>query len=449
VQREVIWRPNPGPQTRFLASRANEVLYGGAAGGGKTAGAIALPLRWIGNGGFRCLYLRREDKYLGDAIDKSQSLYPKLGARFVQSPKKIWTFPSGAQVWMSHCELEKHVKNYDGFEFHLVIFDELTHFTEKQYRGIRARIRGTDPTLPRASRATTNPGGEGHDWVFARFGPWLNPNHATHAAPGEVLWFRADEQVPEGTPHALSRVFIPASLDDNPHVTKEYEAQLMDLDPVRRAQLRKGDWLVKPGAGLYFKREWFRILGASPRNVRFRCRYWDRAATEGGGDWTVGLLVLRLDDGTFVIEHMIRLQGRPEAVQAAIKGACVSDGPEVVQVLEQDPAQAGKVEAAMYARELAGHNFRILPKRVNKLVAAGPASAQVEAGNVAIVVGPWEHEVLIQECEGFPDADHDDIVDTISGAIAYLTLSDRGEVVPPPVVDYEGGRFEDFEGRGF
>jgi len=183
---QILWRPNPGPQTKFLSSSAAEVLFGGAAGGGKSAGSIALPLRWTDNGSFRALFLRREAKYLSDAIDKSTALYPQLGAKLVQSPKIIWTFPSGAKVWLNHCEHETDVANYDSLEFHLVIFEELTHFTEKQYRGIRARIRGTDPTLPRYSRATSNPGGEGHEWVFKRFAP------GTSAPPSRVTprWAR-------------------------------------------------------------------------------------------------------------------------------------------------------------------------------------------------------------------------------------------------------------------
>ena len=83
MDQRVLWRPNPGPQTRFLASTASEVLYGGAAGGGKSAASVALPLKWIHNGAFRALFLRREAKYLSDAIDKSQALYPHFGGHLV------------------------------------------------------------------------------------------------------------------------------------------------------------------------------------------------------------------------------------------------------------------------------------------------------------------------------------------------------------------------------
>lgn len=419
TQRPVLWTPNPGPQTRFLSSSANECLFGGAAGGGKSAASIALPLRWIHHPRFRCLFLRRESKYLGDAIDKSSAIYPKLGAKFVQHPKSIWTFPSGATVWMSHCEHDKDVRNYDSFEFHLVIFEELTHFTERQYRGIRARIRGTDPALPRATRATTNPGGEGHDWVFRRFGAWLGAPAV--ATPGEKLHFLEDLIVPAGTPDALTRQFIPAKLADNPHVTAEYRAQLLDLDPVRRAQLLDGNWLIRPAAGLLFKRQWFRVVDAAPANAK-RVRYWDRASTENGGDWTRGVKLARAPDGQWTIEHVASTRSRPEGVERLIRQTAELDGHDVEIGIEQDPGQAGVAEAGYYVRALQGWNVRTHLVTKAKVVRAQPVSAQAEAGNIVIVRGPW-NEALLEELEGFPDGSHDDQVDALSGAFAALSTA--------------------------
>jgi hypothetical protein len=222
-----------------------------------------LPLRWTEHGDFRVLFLRREAKYLSAAIDASNRIYPHLGAKLVQSPKTIWTFPSGAQIWFNHVEHESDVANYDSFEFHMIIWEELTHFSGTQYKGVNARIRGTNPKLPRMRRATCNPGGEGHEWVFAHWGAWLDPNYEIPgrpprlddagnrlppAAPNEVLWYLGDQVVPRGTPDAISRTFIPAKLSDNPHVTPEYRAELLQLDPLRRAQLLEGDWLKKAGS---------------------------------------------------------------------------------------------------------------------------------------------------------------------------------------------------------
>lgn len=419
----VLWKANPGPQEKFLASTANEVLFGGAASGGKSAASIAMPLRWIHNPKFRALFLRREAKYLTDAIDKSSALYPKLGGRFVQSPRAVWTFPSGAQLHMSHMEHEKDVANYDGFEFHCVILEELTHFTEKQYRGIRARIRGTDPTLPRISRATTNPGGQGHEWVFERFGPWLNPRHPNPAAPGEVRYFLGNEEVPRGTPDALSRQFIPSKITDNPHVTAEYRAQLLDLDPVRRAQLLEGDWLIKPAAGLYFQRGTFEVITALPKQRILFARYWDRAATVAG-DWTVGAKLAKMPGGLYVVVDIVRFRGPPAVVEANIKATAALDGKACAQILEQDPGSAGVFERDYLVKALAGFNVRSVKPTGDKIAKAGPFSAQCAAGNVKILypdgnAPPWV-AAFFGEIEAFPDGDYDDQVDAASGCFSWL-----------------------------
>jgi len=241
-QPKILWQPNPGRQTRFLASTAKRGLYGGAAGGGKSAALMACPLRWIGNPNYRGLYLRRESQYLGDAVDKTRKLYPALGGRLVMGPRILWTFPSGAELWMNHCAHENDIANYDSFEFSEVLFDELTHFTERQFTGICARLRGTDPTLPYWSRAATNPGGIGHEWVKRRWGAWLDPKHASPAGEGELRWMLRGVEVPQGTPRATSYTFIPALLDDNPKVDPSYRAELEELDPLRRKQLIGGDW---------------------------------------------------------------------------------------------------------------------------------------------------------------------------------------------------------------
>ena len=415
--RKLLWSPNPGPQTRFLASTASEVLFGGAAGGGKSAASIALPLYWHTNPNFRALFLRREAKYLSDALDKSSAIYPKLGAKLVQSPKIIWTFPSGAKVWLNHCEHESDVANYDSLEFHLVIFEELTHFTETQYRGIRARIRGTDPTLPRFTRATTNPGGAGHEWVFKRFAPWLDPKYARPAKSGDVRYFKGDEEVMAGTTDSLSRQFIPARLSDNPHVTSDYRAQLTDLDPVRRAQLLDGDWLVQPGKGLYFKREWFPL--ATEKWVDGACvRAWDLGATSDG-DWTVGVLMRRLRGGRFVIEDVDRFRGPPGDVEQRILSVARRDGVNVAVRLPQDPGQAGVSQIAAYYKLLQG--FRLVTERPtgDKVTRAGPLSSQAQAGNIALKVGAWTPD-FVAELEAFPEGSHDDQVDAAADAFNWL-----------------------------
>ena len=415
-----MWRPNAGPQTRFLATTADEALYGGAAGGGKSAAAVVLPLRWTDNPRFRALVLRRDTPQLRDLLDKAQALYPALGATF-NSTTGTWAFPGGARVWFTHCEHEKDVSRFDGHEFQLVVFDELTHFTERQYRGIRARIRGTDPTLPRWSRATTNPGGEGHEWVKRRFGAWLDPKHPRPARPGEVRAYRGEEEVPRGTTEALSRTFIPARLADNPHVGEEYRAQLRDLDPVRRAQLLEGDWEAAYGEGKLFHRDWWTYLDAAPP-VRRRWRSWDFGATTSG-DATVGVLLG--DRGPdlvprWVVLDVVTLRAAPHEVRALVRATAERDGRDCGISVPQDPGQAGVEQAQSYARDLAGYTVRTRRPTGDKTVRAGPFSAQAGARNAAVLRAPWTPSYTA-EMHAFPDGPHDDAVDATSDAFAELS----------------------------
>lgn len=425
---QILWQPNPGRQTRFLAHRAKRALYGGAAGGGKSAALMACPLRWIGNPNYRGLYLRREAQYLGDAVDKTRKLYPALGGTLVMGPRIVWTFPSGAELWMNHCAHVSDVGNYDSFEFSEVLFDELTHFEEKMFVGICARLRGTDPTLPYWSRAATNPGGVGHEWVKRRWGAWLDRKHDRPAAEGETRWMLRGREVPQGTPRAMSYTFVPALLGDNPKVSPEYIAELEELDDVRRAQLINGDWDAAYGEGKLFHRDWWQYLDAAPPVAR-KVRAWDLGA---GGDPTEGVLIGDRGAGMvprYVVLDVVTHVGPPHEVHALIAATAKADGTAVTVRLPQDPGQAGKDQALTYARELAGYTVRTKPVTGDKVVRAGPFSSQVGARNVGIVRAPWTPG-FVGQLHAFPDTKRDDKVDAASDAFAELAA----HVEPAPAV---------------
>lgn len=251
--REVIFAPNPGPQTEFLSAPEREVLYGGAAGGGKSYGLLADPMRYFGNGNFNGLILRRTNDELRELVWKSQELYPKAypGAKW-QEKKSQWVFSSGAKLWMTYLEREEDVLRYQGQAFSYIAFDELTqHSTPFAWNYMRSRLRTTDPTLPVFMRATTNPGGPGHSWVKRMFidpSPANKAFAATDIDTGDVLKY------PEGHEKAgkplFMRKFIPATLKDNPYLYAEgdYEANLLSLPEMQRRQLLEGDWAIADGA---------------------------------------------------------------------------------------------------------------------------------------------------------------------------------------------------------
>ena len=278
VQREVVFAPNPGPQTEFLAASEQEVLYGGAAGGGKSFGLLADPMRYFHNPNFNGLILRRTNDELRELIWKSQELYPKAfpGAKWAEK-KSQWTLPSGAKLWLTYLEREDDVRRYQGLAFSYIAFDELTqHPTPFAWDYMRSRLRTTDPDLPIFMRATTNPGGAGHGWVKRMF---IDPAPANQAFVATDLNSGDPLEYPEGHEKAgqplFSRRFIPASLTDNPYLMEggQYEANLLSLPENQRRQLLEGDWAVADGAAFPEFRQSVHVVEPFdiPHNwVRFR-----------------------------------------------------------------------------------------------------------------------------------------------------------------------------------
>ena len=252
-EREVVFQPNPGPQTDFLAASEREVLYGGSAGSGKSFALLADPMRYFNNSNFSGLILRRTNDELRELIWKSQELYPKIypEAKW-QEKKSQWVFPSGGKLWMTYLERDEDVLRYQGLSFSYIAFDELTQYaTPFAWNYMRSRLRSTDPTLPLFQRATTNPGGRGHGWVKKMFvdpAPGNIKFAATDIDTGSTLVFPEGHEK-EGQP-LFYRRFIPATLKDNPYLMKDgqYEANLLALPEMQRRQLLEGDWAVADGA---------------------------------------------------------------------------------------------------------------------------------------------------------------------------------------------------------
>jgi predicted phage terminase large subunit-like protein len=455
--RTVAWAPNPGPQTRILAFGGYEGLYGGAAGGGKSDALLAGGLRFVDNPRYTGIIFRRTfpdlEKHL---IERSRQVIPAAypTARY-NDTKHFWRFPSGARLLFAHLEHEKDKFDHQGAEYQYIGFDELTQFSRGQYTYLLSRGRSSNG-LPVRIRSSANPGGEGHEWVMERWAPWLDPTAEVDgleqrlgpdgeqlppAAPGQVLHYVMERDgsdmrerwVPKGTLDAdgipaKARVFVPAKLADNPVLMKNdpgYVSVLNGLDPVTRAQLKDGNWLVKPAAGLLFKRAWFDTVDHVASNVVARVRRWDFAASEAtpgkkkGPDWTVGARWARTSDGLYFVEDVVRMRGRPFDVEQAVLKTAELDGKQVAIRIPQDPGSAGVHVAESYVRLLAGYDIEARPETGDKVTRAKPVSSQAERRNIKLVRGPW-NAAWIAEHEAFPDGDHDDQVDTSSGAVAAL-----------------------------
>jgi len=204
------------------------------------------------------LILRKTTDELRELINKSQELYPKMdpGAKWSEK-KSEWRFSSGARIWMTYCDRDEDLSRFQGQPYPYVAFDELTHWhTPNAWDYLRSRNRSANPNIKPLMRATTNPGGPGHQWVKKMFidpAPWGKPFWATDIETGETLVYPPLDEY--GNPHPkagqplMKRQFIPSRLSDNPYLANSgYVETLLTLPEEKRRALLYGDWDVSEGA---------------------------------------------------------------------------------------------------------------------------------------------------------------------------------------------------------
>ncbi|MGF6157781.1 putative phage terminase large subunit-like protein [Ensifer sp. KUDG1] len=441
---QTVIRPQPGPQTAFLASPADIAIYGGSAGGGKTWALLMEPLRHVANPQFGAVFFRRtlvQVRNEGGLWDESEKLYPSLNAKPKVAPDLSWTFPAGSSVSFAHLEHDKTVSNWQGSQIPLICFDELTHFSAKQFWYLLSRNRSMCGVRPYV-RATCNP--DADSWVAEFISWWINQDTGLPIPEraGVLRWFvrigdaiiwaddpdeLADYKNPvDGKPIPPKSVtFIPAKLTDNAALMAAdpgYLANLMALPTVERERLLGGNWKIRPAAGLLFQRGWCEVVDAVPAGVRW-ARGWDLAATikteSNDPDGTAGTKIGLLPDGRYIVGHHVKAYMSPNGVETLIKNTAVQDGDETEISLPQDPGQAGKSQVASLIKMLAGFTARATPESGDKVTRFSPFSAQAEAGNVLVLRGPWNND-WFTALEGFPEAAHDDDADSTSRAFNAL-----------------------------
>ena len=409
--------PHPKQQA-FLLAPHKEVLFGGAAGGGKSEAALAAFAQYADVPFYKGIIFRRtftDLKLPGALMERSHEWWDGTSAKW-SAQNHEWTFPSGAKLAFGFLERENDKYKYQGANFHYIMFDELTQFSKSQYTYLFSRLRrltaeavekyGLGFEVPLRMRAASNPGGVGHEWVKERFiGTPENPvNH-----PG--------------------RIFVSSRLEDNPSLDQEaYEESLAELDPITRAQLRLGDWTAD-GRGGMFKRQWFIQEEKRPRHFTYICRYWDLAATEAkvgeDPDYTVGTLYgLDENSETWVLDVQ-RLRETSAQVEDIIRSTAAMDGHDVEIWMEQEPGASGKALISHYRRNiLQGYTFRRDIPSGKKDVRARPVSAAAEDGLVHVLLGNW-NLAWYDELSNYPDSFHDDQVDSLSGAHNVIQRVER------------------------
>lgn len=177
-----------------------------------------------------------------------------------------------------------------------------------------------------------------------------------------------------------------------------------------------------PREGGMFKRAWFPVIRAIPNGTRF-VRGWDLAATEGAGDWTVGVKIGRQKNGRFVIAGVTRDRKSAAGVERLLVNTASQDGYECTISIPQDPGQAGKAQTSYLVQQLAGYTVRTSPESGDKVTRAGPLAAQAEAGNVDILEGDW-NEAFFDEITIFPNGTKDQ-TDAASRAFNELVMGSK------------------------
>jgi predicted phage terminase large subunit-like protein len=411
-------RPTPKQQA-FLLLQDTEVLFGGAAGGGKSDALLMAALQYADIPGYAALLLRRtygDLKLPGALLDRAAEWLMPTRARWVAS-EMSWIFPGGGSITFGHLSRENDKYRYQSAEFQFVGFDELTQFTESQYTFLFSRLRRTTAmqAVPLRMRAASNPGGIGHAWVKSRFIP--DPE------TGEL---------PVDAETGAVRRYIPARLEDNPYLEHTtYLASLSKLDPVTRAQYRAGDWEAHRVGG-FFDRDKLPIRDRVPKDMGGRpLRYWDLASTPESADasdpdWTVGVKMQKDADGGLGILDVQRERMAPGDVKRLVKQTAARDGRQVTIVIEQEPGSSGKFVITDFRRALRGYSVRPSRTTGSKEVRAGPLATAADNGDIWLLRAGWNME-FISEAESFPaEGVHDDQVDAASGAFEHLVLPPRG-----------------------
>lgn len=440
--------PQPGPQTAFMCSPADIVIFGGAAGGGKSYALLMEGLRHKDIAGFSGVVFRKNYTQItasGGLWDAASKLYSQVqGAKPKKTPKLHWLFtPSNARMHFAHLEREEDLMSWQGTEICYLAFDELTHFSRHQFLYMLSRNRSTCGIRPYV-RATCNP--DSDSWVAEFISWWINQDtgYPIYERSGVIRYMCVvNDTIYWGSnPHELAQehgvnveecksvTFIASKLTDNKVLMAKdpsYMANLKALAEVDKERLLYGNWKIRPAAGMYFKTEQFIFVDAVPKNIVAYARSWDLAATEPtplnpDPDATAGVLMGLLDDGRVIVLDVKRKQIKANDTRNLLRNmAAIDQGKyKFVQItIPQDPGQAGKAQAQSLVSMLAGYSVEIVSPTGSKEVRATPFASQVQAGNVLILKGEW-NDMYLSELESFPESKHDDMVDASSDAFNKL-----------------------------
>lgn len=437
-----------------------------AAGGGKTFGLLMEPIRYKNNSEYGAVIFRKNYTQVtaqGGLWDSSRKLYRYVkGATSLKMPKLHWKFPKGAKVTFAQLENDDDCESWQGTQIDMIGFDELTHFTKYQFFYMLSRNRSNSGVSPYV-RATCNP--DADSWVAEFISWWIN-QETGYAIPErsgkirwmvniseiiswfdnkeEAVWFAKENGLEEEEANVAPKsvTFIASTLQDNQELIKAnptYLANLLALPEVEKERLLRGNWKIKPAAGLYYKRTQVNMLENLPTNVILWARGWDLAATsedeKGEPAYTASVLIGKTKEGRYIIADVINKRLKASEVRKLIHITCKMDKAKygrVIERLPQDPGQAGKEQAQSYIKMLAGYLVKAIPESGSKQARAEPLAAQWQAGNVDVLIADW-NDAYFNQLESFPESKFKDMVDASSSA--FNEIENGATYSMPPIND--------------
>ena len=416
--------PTPKQTAALLMSQIREMLYGGAAGGGKSVFLLAAALQYVDTPNYAAILFRKTFSDLmlpGALIPMSKDWlapYLKTGEVHWQDKEKRYTFnETGATLSFGYLDAKNDEMRYQGAEFQFVGMDEATHIDPVAYRYLFSRIRRLKGSnIPIRFRATANPGGPHGEYYYQRF-----------FVDGKG---------------SKKRIFLPAGLQDNPYLdVEEYRESLAELDPITRAQLEDGNWEIRPQGDL-FDKGWILAIDYQgvPAGTRW-VRFWDLAAIDPKyrkkntnkkePDWTIGFK-LGFFAGCYYIADIIRVQKSPGEIEKLIVATAEADGYGCAIRMEEEGGASGIANTERYARTLLqGYDYAGVKPVVSKIERARPVAAACQTGSVFISNRCRNIPDFFAQLDAFPNGSNDDMVDAFSGAFSHFKPK-LGNMAPPP-----------------
>lgn len=450
-----IIQPSPGPQTEFLKSDADIVIYGGGAGGGKTFALLLDVYRYVNYKNFVGVIFRKEMNHItnaGGLWDKSLELYKQLGAipnttsRFLKFPYikrdkkgKVLEFEesNGGKVQFSHLNQDDDKFNWQGTEIPYIAFDELTHFRFDDFIYLMSRNRNSNG-FPNLIRATCNP--DPDSWVRDMLDPWI---HRETGFPipemsGKKLYMLIEnekfvfseskeklEYDDEGNKrYPKSITFIPSRISDNPYLAEDpsYQASLDALDEFTKQQLKDGCWLYRPHKELVFSKDWFKKVPRTELpSFRKIVRGWDFASGRDKDvskkqkhDFSASVKIGLGVDGYVYVLDVTKEQLEPAQLITRIKELAHADGQDCIIRIPRDPGQAGVYQAHDLARRLMGYAVKHRTMNKSKVNRATPVASKCKDGFYRIVDNQDWNKMFLNELEAFPPKTNSpDVVDAL------------------------------------